>query len=229
MQTKDRQNLTDPITKHLRKDFARVSVDQTVGEALAQIRREPPEGRIIYFYVVDGEGRLHGVLPTRRMLLSPLETPVSEIMVREVICVPQNATVLDACEFFIMHRLLAFPVVDEKRRILGVIDVELYTAELGDIERSERYDDLFQLIGVHLNEAQQSSPFLAFGRRFPWLLCNIVGGLAAAFIVGLFEQRIRARGRAGDVHSRRSGALRKREHSIGQPDAAISSAAVRRR
>jgi magnesium transporter len=190
MQTKARQNLSDPIVKHLRTDFARVSVDQTVGEALQQIRREPPEGRIIYFYVLDGEGRLHGVLPTRRMLLSPLETPVTQIMVREVICIPQNATVMDACEFFIMHRLLAFPVVDAKRRILGVIDVELYTAELGDIERSERYDDLFQLIGVHLNDAQQSSPLLAFGRRFPWLLCNIAGGLTAAYILGIFEYEL---------------------------------------
>lgn len=191
MPTQEQQNLNDPITRHLRKDFARVSIDATVGEALAKIRREPPEGRIIYFYVVDAEGRLKGVLPTRRMLLSPLETPVAEIMVREVICVPQNATVLDACEFFIMHRLLAFPVVDHERRLLGVVDVEVYTAELGDIERSERYDDLFQLIGVHLSEAQQSSPILAFRRRFPWLLCNIAGGLAAAFITGLFEHELK--------------------------------------
>jgi magnesium transporter len=190
MPTKEQQNLNDPILLHLRKDFARVSVEQTVGEALARIRREPPEGRIIYFYVVDAEGHLQGVLPTRRMLLSPLETPVTEIMVREVICVPQNATVLDACEFFIMHHLLAFPVIDDQRRMLGVVDVEVYTAELGDIERSERYDDLFQLIGVHLSEAQQSSPILAFRRRFPWLLCNIGGGLAAAFIVGFFENEL---------------------------------------
>jgi magnesium transporter len=184
------KSLSDPISRHLRKDFARVSVEETVGEALDRIRREPPEGRIIYFYVVDGEDRLQGVVPTRRLLLSPLETPIKKIMVREVICVPSGATVMDACEFFIMHRLLAFPVIDEKRHILGVIDVELYTAELGDIERSERYDDLFQLIGVHLSEAQQSSPFLAFGRRFPWLLCNIAGGLAAALIVWFFENEL---------------------------------------
>ncbi len=190
MQAQADQNLSAPITRYLRKDFARVSVEQTVGEALARIRREPPEGRIIYFYVLDAEGRLQGVLPARRLLLSPLETPVVEIMVREVICIPQNATVLDACEFFIMHHLLAFPVVDEQRRILGVVDVELYTAELGDIERSERYDDLFQLIGVHLSEAQQGSPLLAFGRRFPWLLCNIAGGLAAASIVWFFENEL---------------------------------------
>ena len=190
MHTTAGQNLSDPIARHLRTDFARVSVGQTVGEARCRIRREPPEGRIIYFYVLDAEGRLQGVLPTRRLLLSPLETPVAKIMVRDVICVPQNATVLDACEFFIMHRLLAFPVVDEKRRILGVIDVELYTAELGDIERSERYDDLFQLVGVHLSEAQHGSPLAAFGRRFPWLLCNIGGGLAAAAIVWFFEGRL---------------------------------------
>ena len=113
-----------------------MAVGQTVGDALAQIRREPPEGRIIYFYVLDAENRLQGVLPTRRLLLSPLETPVAEIMVRDVICVPQNATVLDACEFFIMHRLLAFPVTDEKRHILGVIDVELLHRRVGAISKA---------------------------------------------------------------------------------------------
>jgi magnesium transporter len=191
MPTSVQKHLSDPITAHLRKDFARVMVGQTVGEALEQIRREPPEGRILYFYVLDAENRLQGVLPTRRLLLSPLDKPVAEIMVRDVICVPLGATVLDACEFFIMHRLLAFPVVDEKRHIQGVIDVELYTSELGDIEHSERSDDLFQLVGVHLSEAQQGSPFLAFRRRFPWLICNIAGGLAAAFIMGFFERELK--------------------------------------
>jgi magnesium transporter len=71
--------------------------------------------------------------------------------------------------------------------MLGVIDVELYTAELGDIDRSERYDELFQLIGVHLSTAYQGTPLAAFCNRFPWLMCNIAGGICAAFIVGLFE------------------------------------------
>ena len=120
---------------------------------------------------------------------------MAEIMVREVIAVPQTATVLEACEFFVMHRFLAFPVVDPDRRMVGVIDVELYTAELGDIDRSERYDELFQLIGVHLSAAYQGTPLSAFRNRFPWLICNIVGGIFAAFIAGLFKgelQRVAA-------------------------------------
>ncbi|MBL9093501.1 MAG: magnesium transporter [Planctomycetaceae bacterium] len=88
------------------------------------------------------------------------------------------------------HRLLAFPVVDEDRRILGVIDVELYTDELSDVERREGNDELFQLIGVHLTEAQQASPVVAFRSRFPWLLANITGGILAAFLSGVFEAEL---------------------------------------
>jgi magnesium transporter len=186
------KNLNDPISMHVRGGFARVLADQTVGEALEMVRRQPPEGRIIYVYVLDNEDRLKGVVPTRRLLLSPRETPIADIMVREVIAVPQSATVLEACEFFVMHRLLAFPVVDPERRMVGVIDVELYTAELGDIDRSERYDELFQLVGVHLTTAYQGTPLAAFRYRFPWLICNIVGGIIAAFIVGLFEGELKS-------------------------------------
>lgn len=67
---------------------------------------------MIYFYVVDDEGRLEGVVPTRRLLLSPLDAPIAEIMVNKVIALTTEATVLDACEFFTLHRLLAFPVVN---------------------------------------------------------------------------------------------------------------------
>lgn len=179
--------LTDPVTRHLRRDFTCFTPEQTVGEALAHMRAHPPEGRIIYFYVVDAERRLCGVVPTRRLLLSPLDTRIADIMVRQVIAVPADATVLDACEFFTLHRLLAFPVVDAERRLIGVIDVELYTQELSTIETHESNEDLFQLVGVHLTEAQQTSALASFRGRFPWLLCNIAGGILAAFLSGVYQ------------------------------------------
>src|SRR5690242_13347155 len=96
-----KQSLSDLLTQHMRQDFGRLHVNQTVGEALAAIRKEPPQGRIIYFYVVDDENRLKGVVPTRRLLLSDLQMPVADIMVKDVIALPTTATVLDACELFI--------------------------------------------------------------------------------------------------------------------------------
>ena len=170
----------------MRTDFVQLHPDLTVAQALELIREKQPAGRIIYFYVADGDGRLLGVVPTRRLLLSPRDKHLSQIMIAPVIAIPRSATVLDACEFFILHKLLAFPVADEERRIVGLVDVELYTRELRDLDRRETHDDLFQLIGVHATEAQQRSVSALFRRRFPWLLATLAGGLLAAVISDLY-------------------------------------------
>lgn len=181
--------LNDPVTGHMRTDPTRLRVGQTVAEALAALRATPPGGRIVYFYVVDADDRLKGVVPTRRLLLSEPTARVEEIMVKRVTAIPHTATVLDACEFFTMHKLLAFPVIDADRKLLGLVDVELYTGELaesGEDEPDTARDDLFQLIGVHLTAAEQKSVGPAFRRRFPWLLCNVVGGLIAGLLTDIY-------------------------------------------
>ena len=183
-----RETLHAPVHEHMRTDFVQLHPNLTVAQALELILAKQPAGRIIYFYVADGDGRLLGVVPTRRLLLSPRDRPLSQIMIKPVIAIPRDATVLDACEFFILHKLLAFPVVDEERRIVGLVDVELYTRELSDLDRWESHNDLFQLIGVHLSEAQQRSVPALFRRRFPWLLATLAGGLLAAVLSDLYYE-----------------------------------------
>jgi magnesium transporter len=184
--------LDDPVVKHMRADVSRLHLGETVGEALAALRQSPrPAGRIVYFYVVDDQDRLRGVIPSKSLLLSPPDARVDDIMLRQVIAIPAGATVLDACEFFVLHRFLAFPVVDAQRHLLGAIDVELYTDELHDLGAgSAPADDLFHLIGVHLARARQRNPVIALRTRFPWLLCNITGGIAAAVLCGLFQHEL---------------------------------------
>jgi magnesium transporter len=182
-------NLSDPVVRHMRTELARLNVGHTVGEALAAIRQSPPPVRIVYFYVVDNAGRLSGVIPARALLLSPPETRIADIMLKRVIAIPADATVLDACEFFVLHRFLAFPVVDAEHCLIGAIDVELYTDELRDLGAGLS-DELFQLIGVHLARARQRNAVGAFRTRFPWLMCNITGGIAAAFLCGLFRAEL---------------------------------------
>lgn len=178
--------LADSVVKHSRTDFAVLKPEWTVGEALDKIRTGPPADRIVYFYVTDAEDKLLGIIPTRRLLFAATNALVKDVMIKNVVAVPANATVLDACEFFTMYRFLAFPVVGPDRTLLGVIDVELYTDELTETGTGVR-DNLFQLIGVHLSNANQTSPFRAFRGRFPWLLCNVGGGLLAAVLSGVFQ------------------------------------------
>src|SRR5262249_23763008 len=115
---------------------------------------------------------------------------VADIMIRRVIALPARATVLEACEFFIQHRLLAFPVVDDAEKLLGVVDMELYTDELGQLGESSNRNDLFQLVGVHAADANRDSPWSAFRHRFPWLSCNLAAGILAALLSGVYQQEL---------------------------------------
>lgn len=161
--------------------------DEIVEQALARLRAQPPTGRILYFYVVDRDQRLVGVVPTRRLLLSTAATRIADIMVRNLVAIPETATVMDACEMFTLHKFLALPVVDEQRKLRGVVDIELYTEEIHDLAERTGFDDLFQLVGVHASQARQGSPLFAFRNRFPWLWANILGGVLAAFLSGAFQ------------------------------------------
>jgi magnesium transporter len=184
-------HLSDPVTGHMHQDFTPLRVGQTVGEALAWLRQHPPAGRVIYFYVVDEDNRLQGVVPTRRLILNAPEKPLADVMIRQVVTLPTEATVLEACEFFIQHRLLALPVVDAERRLLGIVDVELYSEEIGQINDANQREDLFQMLGVRTAENQPVSPLFAFRQRFPWLGCNLAAGILAAILSGLFEEELR--------------------------------------
>ena len=125
-------------------------------------------------------------MPTRRLLLSSHDAKIREIMVTKVITVPTTATVNDACQLFLAHKYLAFPVMHGERMV-GIVDVELFAEGIDDLERTKQQENLFQLIGVHVSASQQASPWQAFLGRFPWLLCNIAGGILAAILTNQFE------------------------------------------
>jgi magnesium transporter len=181
------EHLNEPVLGHARKDFARLSMDLTVRQALEAVREEGIGEKIVYFYVVDSEGRLAGVLPTRRFLTASLDQTLSDIMVRRVIAIPYTATVLDACELFVLHKFLAFPIVDEQRHILGVVDVALFTAEVLDLAEKPQLDDVFEAIGFRISQVRDASPFRIFRFRFPWLLATITSGTLCALLASAYE------------------------------------------
>ena len=181
------KTLAEPVRDHVRRDFVRLRAEWTVGEAQAHLREHPPEGKIVYFYVLDAADRLVGVASARALLLSPPECRLEKVAERGAETLPLTATVRDACVAFLRRRLLAFPVVDESGVLLGVVDMELFTDEVRRLDDATVRDDLFQQVGVHTADADPRSPWRAFRRRFPWLGCNLGAGLLAAFLSGVFE------------------------------------------
>ena len=188
-------DFNSPISQHARKDFPLLDAGMSVAQALERIRREGVGERVIYFFATDSEKRLVGVLPTRRLLTAPLDARLDEIMVRRVVAIPASATVLEACEFFVLYKFFAFPVVDSERRVVGVVDVSLFAEEmleLGDGKAehpaaSVPGDEIFEALGFRLNQIRGASPWRAFRYRFPWLLATVSAGTACAILAGAFE------------------------------------------
>ena len=181
------EHLNEPVTRFARKDFATLNQKFTVEQALASIRQRGVGEKIVYFYVVDDAEQLVGVVPTRRLLMAQLEQPLSELMIRNVIAIPSTATVMDACEFFVLHKFFAFPLVDEKRRVVGLVDVGLFTEEVFDIAEREQLSEVFETLGFHVSQVRDASPWRAFRIRFPWLLTTIVSGIFCAFLAGHYQ------------------------------------------
>lgn len=179
--------LNQPIGALASRDFTAFAQDLTVAQALAQIRERGIAERIIYFYVVDAEQRLVGVVPTRRLLTAAPEERVSSIMVSRVLAIPETATVLEACEQFLLHKFLAFPVVTAGRKMVGVVNVGIFTENVLDVSEREYLQDVFQRIGVRLAELQGASPVKAFRLRFPWLVATLCGGICCAILSGFYE------------------------------------------
>lgn len=186
IQTLAHAELNDPIRQHARTDFASLRSAMTVGEAFNVIRSRGVGERIIYFYVIDDDNRLVGVVPTRRLLTAELEKPLVDIMISTVIAIPHTATVIEALEFFVLHKFLAFPVVDDHRALVGVVDVSLFTSELFDLAETEQADSIFEALGFHISQLREATPARAFRVRFPWLLATITSGTICALLTSAF-------------------------------------------
>jgi len=180
------QSLDDSVLPYARKDFSSFRQTLTVQEVLEAIRRQGVGEKVVYFYVVDEDDRLIGVLPTRRLLTANLDRRLSDIMVKRVVTIPHTATVLDACEFFVLHKFLAFPLVDEERRIVAVVDISFFSDEVLEVEEQERRDEVFETLGFHVSQVRDASPIKAFRYRFPWLIATIGSGVACAFLAAAY-------------------------------------------
>lgn len=174
-------DLSTPVRALARSDYVALQQAETIGEALERLRGQVVGERVIYFYVIDEQRRLMGVVPVRRLLLSDPTTLVDAVMVRPVVSVRSDDTFEKALRLILERRFLAMPVVDERGRLEGVIDVAAFTQSIVDLER-ESTDAIFQLAGIHIEEARAPRVHRMLAIRFPWLLANIASGLTAAVL-----------------------------------------------
>ncbi|GDX40084.1 membrane protein [Armatimonadota bacterium] len=111
----------------------------TCEETIQNLRALAPRAEMIYYvYIVDDDNRLVGVLSLRDLVVSPPETIINNIMVKNVIRVHVDDHANEVAQVIGRYNLLAAPVVDEEERLLGIITVDDTLERLLPQERRRR-------------------------------------------------------------------------------------------
>ncbi len=106
-------------------EFVAVPADLTAGQTIERLRELEPDAETIYYvYVVDAEGRLVGVLSLRDLIVAPPSTPIGEVMIDEPVAVEVLADRDDVAGIVARYNLLAVPVVDADRQLVGIVTVD---------------------------------------------------------------------------------------------------------
>jgi magnesium transporter len=166
-----------------------LKMSQRVEDAMMHIRKQLLDDKIFYFYAVDEDQHLKGVVSTRNLLLSDPGKKIDEITESSVVAVRADQTLRQAMEVLTKNRLLAIPVIDNEGRLLGIIDIQLYMDEAVDVAQARRSStDLFQVLGLTLEDGKGvKTTWQIYRTRMPWIFCNMIGGFACAIISRVFE------------------------------------------
>jgi magnesium transporter len=172
-------------------ELASVSPTVTAGAALAYVRGVAETKETIYaVYLVDPKtGRLENVVSLRELLIADPERPVSEaVRAVTVLTVEPTTDREEVARLIGRYNLLAVPVVDRSRRLLGIVTVD----DVIDALVKEQTEDVQKLGGVEAFDVPY--PEVGFGRmlrkRAGWLCALFLGETLTATAMGHFEEEI---------------------------------------
>jgi magnesium transporter len=158
----------------------------TVAQAIEQIRKSASADRGFEVYVVDDHQHLVGVVPLRRLLLADPSTPIRSIREGEVVSVAPETDQEEVARLVAKYDLVAIPVVDRARRLLGTISVE----DVIDVLREEASEDIFRLAGSDAGELERRSPGRVALMRLPWILTTLLIELIAGVVIHYYDQTL---------------------------------------
>ena len=106
-------------------EYVAVRPDLTAEQAIAVLREEAAEAETIYYvYVTDEHNRLRGIFSLRDLVIAQPHTPIADFMHHRVVTVNVSDSQDDVAHVVSKYNLLAVPVVDDQRRLHGIVTAD---------------------------------------------------------------------------------------------------------
>lgn len=169
-------------------EFITVPSNWNVGQTLDHIRQVERTRETVYaIYVVDPQTRvLLGVVSLRRLIIRELDEPILSLARDDdPITISPLANREDVARLFRKHDLLAVPVVDDSRHIIGIVTVD----DVLDAMTEDASEDAYRFGGMEALD----KPYMRIGfgemlkKRGGWLGILFLGEMLTASAMQHFE------------------------------------------
>jgi len=167
-------------------NFYALNHNTNVSDAITAMQLEGDVESAFYLYVVDDENRLVGVASLRQLLFARPNTPLKEIMTKEVISVHTETDQEEVARSVADYNLVAIPVVDSENKLVGVVTVD----DIIDIIDKEATEDMYKMVSLDTTDRIQDSPFTSIKKRLPFLLFSLLTASVAPLVVKNFTGTI---------------------------------------
>ena len=167
-------------------EYVSLKKEMTVEESFRKIKREGIDKETIYtLYVTDDYRRLIGILSLRELIVAPAETKISELMRSEVVYVHTHDDQEDVANLFRKYGFEAIPVVDNEKRIVGIITYD----DIIDIIEAETNEDFQVMAAITPSEDEylETSVLSLAKHRIMWLMVLMISSTITQRIIAGYE------------------------------------------
>ena len=179
------QKPSDEFMKH---DFVAIRSAWSVSHTVSVLRKSNiSSNKLQNLFVVDAKGKLVGSIDISDLIFANLTQSVFEVMKPNLISVTVDTGKKECANIMDKHGLRALAVTNKEGILEGVISIE----EVVHLVEQEATKDMFNMVGMSIDDKVIGPIKNSFKRRLPWLIINLGTVLFAGFILSLFTNHVK--------------------------------------
>jgi len=176
----------DSCGRSMQTEFFTLPIEFTAKQALNHIQENAGESPIYYLYCLTSTKKLIGVVSLRQLATSKGNVPLDDLVNKEVLSVAPADDIDEAIEIVRRENFVALPVVNDKKRVLGIIEIDDVLDEIED----QATADIYAQAGLQQMDSVTMAARLSYLNRVPWLIFNLFLAWVASFVISFFEATI---------------------------------------
>ena len=170
-------------------EYVDLKESMTIEDAIARIRQVGVDSETINIcYVLDQKRTLVGTVALRYLLIMPPDSVIGDIMHENVIYINTLMDQEEVARQFLKYDFTAMPVVDNEKRLVGIITVD----DVVDILQEEATEDMEKMAAILPTDKpyMKTGVFETWKKRFPWLLLLMISATFTGSIISSFESAL---------------------------------------